>query len=136
MRRTISGVAAPTPNPDRDTRPGIWIGHVAIPADDMQASYDFYVGLGLRSVVLNERIGVLELAGGTHLALVPRGQAGGFGLAPSVDLMVDDVDAARAAWAAHDPSEIVAGGVHRTFRLQDPAGNEIAVHDSHVTGVI
>ncbi len=129
-------MSAPSPDPGTESKPGIWIGHVAIAADDLSVSYDFYRSLGLRSVVQNERIGVLELAGGTHLVLVPRGQDGGLGLAPSVDLMVDDVDAAREAWAAHDPSEIRAGGVHRTFRFHDPAGNEIAVHDSHVTGVV
>lgn len=127
---------APIPNPDEASRPGIWIGHVSVAADDLQASYDFYVGLGLRSVVLNERIGVLELAGGTHLVLVPRGQDGGLGLAPGVDLMVDDLDAAHEAWTGHGPSEITKSGVHRTFRFHDPAGNEIAVHDSHVTGVV
>ena len=45
----------------------------------------------------------------------------------------DDPD---QAWAEHGPSEIRAGGVHRTFRFHDPAGNEIAVHDSHVTGIV
>lgn len=127
---------APVPDPDTATRPGVWIGHCAIPADDLRESYDFYRGLGLRSIVLNERIGVLELAGGTHLVLVPRGADGGFGLAPNVDLMVDDVDAAREAWIEHGPSEIRKGGVHRTFRFQDPAGNAIAVHDSHVEGLV
>ncbi len=129
-------MTAPTPNPDRDSKPDIWVGHVAIPADDLEGSYDFYLGLGLRSVVVNERIGVLELAGGTHLVLVPRRSNGGFDLAASVDLMVEDVDAAREAWLDHGPSEIVKGGVHRTFRFTDPAGNEIAVHDSHVTGLV
>ncbi len=129
-------MAAPVPNPDTATRPGIWIGHVAIPADDLRTSYDFYLGLGLRSVVVNERIGVLELAGGTHLVLMPRDRDAGFSPSAGVDLMVDDVDAAHAAWAEHRPSEIREGGVHRTFRFQDPAGNEIAVHDSHVVGAI
>ena len=129
-------MAAPVPNPDTETRPGIWIGHVAIPADDLAASYDFYLGLGLRSVVRNERIGVLELAGGTHLVLVPRDDGAGFAPSTDVDLMVDDVDATHAAWSEHEPTEIVKGGVHRTFRFRDPAGNEIAVHDSHVVGLI
>ena len=129
-------MAAPVPSPEKANRPGIWIGHVAVAADDLQASYDFYLGLGMRSIVLNERIGVLELAGGTHLVLVPRGDDGGLGLSASVDLMVDDVDAARQAWTEHGPSEIQKGGVHRTFRFRDPSGNEIAVHDSHVEGIV
>ena len=87
-------------------------------------------------LIIPTGLGVLELAGGTHLVLVPRGEDGGLGLAPGVDLMVDDVDAAHEAWAEYGPSEIKAGGVHRTFRFHDPAGNEIAVHDSHVTGVV
>lgn len=129
-------MGAPEPNPSTDRKPDIWVGHVAIATDDMKASFDFYLGLGLRSVVLLDRIGVLELAGGTHLALVPRGQDSGFDLAASVDLMVDDVDAAREAWLDHEPTEIVAGGVHRTFRMVDPSGNPIAVHDTHVTGIV
>ena len=129
-------MAAPVPRPDNANRPGIWIGHVAITADDLEASYEFYLGLGMRSIVLNERIGVLELAGGTHLVLVPRGADGGLGLAAGVDLMVDDLDAAHQAWTEHGPSEIHKGGVHRTFRFRDPSGNEIAVHDSHVVGIV
>ncbi|MEM8621647.1 MAG: VOC family protein [Actinomycetota bacterium] len=129
-------MTSPEPNPDATVKPGIWIGHVAIVADDMQASYEFYLGLGLRSVVLNERIGVLELAGGTHLVLVPRGSSAGSVIVASVDLMVDDVDGAHEAWSGHQPSEIRQGGVHRTFHFNDPAGNDIAVHDSHVTGVV
>ncbi len=129
-------MAAPVPDPDTSVKPDIWIGHVAIYADDMQASYEFYLGLGLRAVVLNEGIGVLELAGGTHLVLAPRGRDMGFTISPTVDVMVDDVDATREAWIDHDPSEIRRGGVHRTFRFRDPAGNEIAVHDTHVTGVV
>lgn len=127
---------APKPSPDRSERPGIWIGHVAIAADDLPSTYDFYLGLGMRSVVVNERIGVLEVAGGTHLVLVPRGSDSGFAITSHVDLMVDDVDATREAWAHRQPSEIRRGGVHRTFRFQDPAGNEIAVHDSHVEGAV
>lgn len=127
---------APVPSPDTDTKPDIWIGHVSIAADDLERSYDFYLGLGLRSVFRSDSIGVLELAGGTHIVLVPRDGDDAFGLTASVDLMVDDVDAARDAWREHEPTEIVKGGVHRTFRLHDPAGNEIAVHDSHVIGVV
>ena len=130
-------MSAPVPNPDTSTKPGIWIGHVTIPADDMRASYDFYLRLGLREVFFDaERIGVLELAGGTHLVLAPRDGDTGFHLAPSVDLMVDDLDAARDAWTEHRPTEIEAGGVHRWFRFDDPSGNRITIFDSHVTGIV
>ena len=130
-------MGAPVPNPDVDTKPEIWIGHLAIPADDMRVSYDFYLALGLRSVHFDaDRIGVLELAGGTHLTVVPRGQDVGFLLTDAFDLMVDDLDGTRDAWTHLDPTEIEAGGVHRWFRFDDPSGNRVTVFDTHVTGVV
>ena len=129
-------MSAPEASPPADVRPGIWVGHVSIAADDVAASSRFYVGLGMRHVHSTDDVSVLELAGGTHLVILGRDATDGVGLAPSVDLMVDDVDAAREAWLAHDPTEIVRGPVHRTFEMHDPAGNHVAVHDSHVVGAV
>lgn len=129
-------MSAPIPDPARDIRPGIWVGHVTIAADDIPATARFYVGLGLRTVHAGDDVAVLELAGGTHLVIIRCDGADGVGLAPSVDLMVRDVDAARAAWIEHGPTEIEHGPVHRTFEMHDPAGNHVAIHDSHVVGAI
>lgn len=129
-------MSAPTANPPRDERPGIWIGHVTIAADEIEPTAAFYLELGMRQIHTNEHVSVLEMAGGTHLVIITRDGADGVGLAPSVDLMVDDVDAARAAWIAHEPTEITDGTIHRTFEMRDPAGNHVAIHDSHVAGVV
>jgi len=129
-------MSAPVPRPPKDVRPGVWIGHVSIAADDVSATSEFYIGLGLRDIHTNDDVSVLELAGGTHLVILRRDGADGVGLAPSIDLMVDDVDAAREAWLAHGPTEIEHGPVHRTFEMHDPSGNHVAVHDSHVVGTI
>ena len=103
----------------------------------MRVSYDFYRSLGLRSVHFDaDRIGVLELAGGTHLTLVPRGNDPGVLFTTEFDLMVADLDGTRAAWSHLDPTEIEAGGVHRWFRFDDPSGNHVTVFDSHVTGAV
>lgn len=129
-------MSAPTPNPPRDDRPGIWIGHVTIAADEIQPTAEFYLGLGMRQIHTNEDVSVLEMAGGTHLVIIKREGAAGVGLAPSVDLMVSDVDAAREQWRAHEPTEIIEGTIHRTFEMHDPAGNHVAIHDSHVDGAV
>lgn len=129
-------MSAPRPNPPRDERPGIWVGHVTIAADEIVPTAEFYLELGLRQVHTNDDVSVLEMAGGTHLVIIKRSGADGVGLAPSVDLMVHDVDAARDRYLAHDPTEIEHGPVHRTFEMRDPAGNHVAIHDSHVEGAV
>lgn len=128
-------MSAPTPNPPVDRRPGIWIGHVSIAAADVSATAAFYLALGLREIHVSTDVSVLELAGGTHLVIL-RDAGDEVGLAPSVDLMVDDIDAAHAAWVAFGPTDILRGPVHRTFEMADPAGNHVAVHDSHVVGAV
>lgn len=128
-------MSAPMPDPPADRRPGIWIGHVSIAAPDVATTARFYLDLGLREIHTSADVAVLELAGGTHLVIL-RDAGDGVGLAQSVDLMVDDVDAAHVAWGRFGPTEIVPGPVHRTFEMADPAGNHVAVHDSHVSGTV
>lgn len=129
-------MSAPIPNPPRDVRPGIWLGHVTIAADEIGPTADFYLDLGMRQIHTNENVSVLEMAGGTHLVIILRDGAEGVGLAPSVDLMVRDVDAARAALLRYEPTEITDGTIHRTFEMHDPAGNHVAIHDSHIVGAV
>ena len=126
-------------NPAADVKPGIWFGHVTIAAGDgdVEKCADFYLRLGMREVHVNEDVAVLEVAGGTHLVVL-REAGEDVGLAPSIDLMVDDVDATRAACIEHgfDPGEVVKGPIHRTFEMHDPGGNHVAIHDSHVGGTV
>ncbi len=135
MNRTnlLSNRQTPEPETEADPRPRFAIGHVSLPAGDVDAVADFYERLGMRSVARMKGMAILELRGGTHIVVSDRGQPVG-----RLDLMVDDVDETRAlmAEAGADPSEITSGGVHRTFTATDPAGNELVVNSSHVMGPV
>ena len=102
---------------------------------DPQRSHDYYVGLGMRSVVPGDKFAITELRGGTHLVL-DRGDAEP-GDAP-FDLMVEDLTAAHAKFqeAGLEVSEIITGDVHNIFVLTDPDGKRIVVFNSHVIGPV
>ncbi len=110
------------------------MGHVLIAALDIPKSADFYVLLGMREIVRNEGIAVLELRGGTHL-VVAEGEP--TESAP-FDLMVDDLDATHGVWTSLGlaPSEIERGRIHDRFTVLDPAGTVVTVNSSHVVGVV
>ena len=123
------------PDQPADDRPRVWTGHLGpVPVPDLDAGVDFYLALGCRSVHRQENMAIFELRGGTHLIVdVGDPQPG----QPSpFDLMVDDLDAAHADYAAAgiEPTEIVDGQIHRTFTVDDPGGRVIRVYDSHVVG--
>jgi rhodanese-related sulfurtransferase/catechol 2,3-dioxygenase-like lactoylglutathione lyase family enzyme len=125
------------PDPNKDERPRMWVGHVALYVEDIVASKDFFVQLGLRLVGVYERVAILELRGGTHLILLPANEpAQGSKTAP-FDLMVDDVDATHTVLAANGlrPSAIVDGEIHRSFTITEPGGHTITVNSTHVTGL-
>jgi catechol 2,3-dioxygenase-like lactoylglutathione lyase family enzyme len=115
-------------------RPPVWIGHAVLSVSDVGRSADYWTGVGMREVGRNANVAVLELRGGTHLVLVSGTPAPG-GEAP-FDLMVDDLDATRADWAARglDPSPIESGQIHATFTVRDPDGYRVTVNSSHVVG--
>lgn len=119
--------------PTADPRPPFAIGHVALTATDVGRLAEFYASIGFRRVARLPGIAILEVRGGTHLA-ISRGEPG----AGALDLMVDDLDATHRmladAGAAPDP--ITRSFPHRVFRATDPEGNGLLVHDSHVTGIV
>ena len=119
---------------DATTRPAVSVGHVSVPANDIAKSAEFYISLGMREVVVNERIAVLELRGGTHLVVHPDDPVE----SAAFDLMVDDIDASHAEWTAlgYDPSEIERGDIHDRFTMSDPAGTMVTVLSSHVVGAV
>ena len=98
-----------------------------------EESNDFLVTLGLRPIVLEDGIAVLELRGGTHLVLLQTDDALS-GAAP-FDLMVDDLEAThkRLTESGLSPSTVVAGKIHRSFTVQDPSGHDITFNSSHVS---
>ena len=122
-----------SPSPDDDARPAMAIGHVPLTGDDIGALASFYRSIGLRKVVRLPGVAILELRGGTHLAIStgPRGST-------TLDLMVDDVDDAhrRLDEAGAAPTEIRRAGPHRTFTATDPEGNELVINSSHVAGPV
>jgi catechol 2,3-dioxygenase-like lactoylglutathione lyase family enzyme len=52
-----------------DSRPPVWIGHVMLRSTDAIAAAHFYERIGMRPIQLDEKFSVLEMRGGTHLAL-------------------------------------------------------------------
>ncbi|MEJ2089908.1 MAG: VOC family protein [Gammaproteobacteria bacterium] len=117
---------------DRKQRPPVWVGHVTLRTRDLDASEAFMKNMGLRSMFRSDEVAVLELRGGTHLVLLPDESA-----APGdayFDLMVEDVDAARAAFEAQglEVSAMERGEIHDSFRVTEPGGNRIAVNSTHV----
>ena len=82
-----------------DGRPPVAIGHVRHLVRDVGVSTEYLVKLGLRLIHQSDTFAVLELRGGTHLVLRPAEEAIDPGAKAPFDLMVDDVEAAREAYA-------------------------------------
>ena len=110
------------------------MGHLSVTASDIGQSADFYVSLGMREVVRNDRVVVLELRGGTHLVVVPGAPASH----ALFDLMVEDIDATHTAWTSLglEPSPIERGRIHDQFTVADPSGTVVTVNSSHVVGTV
>ena len=119
-----------------DGRPAVWIGHAVLPVTDVNRSADFWRDLGMRELVGNAEVAVLELRGGTHLVLAP-GDVEERADAP-FDLMVDDLDVTHAEFVERglDPSPIRRGRIHASFTLLDPDGTRVTINSSHVAGEV
>lgn len=116
-----------------DDRPRFGIGHVAMPAGDVDRLTEFYAAIGMRLVVNMGRMSILELRGGTHLVL-GAGSAG----TTTLDLIVDDIDSTQAILrdAGADPSPIQRGNPHDRFTATDPEGNTLVVNSNHAIGPV
>ena len=117
--------------------PPVWVGHVSHPTSDPDRAARWYEAVGMRRVFTNDDIAIMELRGGTHLAL-SRGELEGGTRPASFDLMVEDLDAVHAAWtdAGLAPSAITSGRVHSSFTVTDPDGYVVTVNSSHVAGPV
>ena len=126
-------VSARTSAAETDPRPRFGIGHVSLPADDIDRLVGFYTEIGMRLVVNMGRIAILELRGGTHIIL----QAGTRG-SGTLDLIVDDIDDTRAVLetAGANPSQITRGNPHDRFSATDPEGNTLVVASNHAIGPV
>jgi catechol 2,3-dioxygenase-like lactoylglutathione lyase family enzyme len=54
---------------NEDLRPPIWIGHVVLETDRLEASAQFMRTIGMRPVHQGPDVAIFELRGGTHLIL-------------------------------------------------------------------
>jgi len=99
-----------------DPRPAIAIGYVQLPVVNVAMTTDFFVKLGIRTIVTQEDFAVLELRGGTHLVLRPWEEPEGSPV--PFDIMVDDIDAAYAHIKGHgmDVTAIIRGRIHDISR--------------------
>jgi catechol 2,3-dioxygenase-like lactoylglutathione lyase family enzyme len=113
-------------------RPPIWIGHVTLETDDLDASETFMKQVGLRAIFRGDDVAVLELRGGTHIVLLPGD--GNAGRDAAFDFMVEDVDRAHADMTAQGfpTTDIERGDIHDSFFVIEPGGNRIKVNSSHV----
>jgi len=116
-----------------DQRPRVWVGHIEMETDRLEASEAFMLAIGMRAIARGDDYAVLELRGGTHLVLIrkDRVEPG----AAAFDLMVEDLDAAHEALTGQglNPSSIERGSIHRSFTVHEPCGNEITFNSSHVS---
>ncbi|MBL1275978.1 MAG: hypothetical protein COB30_007810 [Ectothiorhodospiraceae bacterium] len=121
-----------TNKPVDNQRPPIWVGHIEMETNKLEASKQFMLTLGMRLVLAGDEVVVLELRGGTHLVLLQRetitlGEV-------SFDLMVEDINESHKTFADMNlsPSEISRGNIHDSFMLAEPAGQMIKINSSHV----
>ena len=127
----------PLPGLAPEARPGVSVGHVFLTAPDVEKTGAFFAALGMRELERTPEFALYELRGGTHLLLFPGAAAEPGAFAP-FDLMVDDLDAAHARFAAAGlaPGPIDAERTphHRSFTLAAPSGHAVLVQSSHVSG--
>jgi hypothetical protein len=114
-------------------KPAVWVGHIAIYTEVVEQSCEFMQSIGMRLILLEEDFALLELRGGTHLALVTKRDSSL--LRGEFDLMVDDLDAMHAQMAGlgHNPGEIERGDIHDSFEVREPGGTMLIFNSSHVS---
>jgi catechol 2,3-dioxygenase-like lactoylglutathione lyase family enzyme len=133
--------------------PAAAFAHFILKVNDVDASYQFYTKLGLRSCGIFPDLAIIELRGGTHILLFGKnevlplsltssqlGQRGGF-FHERLDLMIDgrsksDLELYRTALVEKGLTvdEIAEDQFfgHDYFQLTDPDSNGITVYTSHV----
>jgi hypothetical protein len=121
------------PQKSRDRRPPVAIGHVWFKATNVAVAADWFETVGLRRIARGDDFAVLELRGGTHLIVTQATRRAKRDAEAPFDLMVDDVDQTRRAFATKGlaPSRIRRGSIHDSFVLPGPGGVRVTVLSSH-----
>ena len=135
-----------------DSLPAAALGHFVMKVQNIEASYQFYSGLGLRALDTFPGLAIVELRGGTHLLIFQKdddqasalhdghvGQRPEFG-SEKLDLMISghtkaQLELFRAGLIdkGYSPSAIADGVLygHHYFSMQDPDGNGVTFYTSH-----
>jgi catechol 2,3-dioxygenase-like lactoylglutathione lyase family enzyme len=118
-----------------DPRPAVWVGHVVLESDRLEATAQFMRTIGMRTIFPGPRVAVFELRGGTHLVVIEKDKVAA-GVAP-FDLMVEDLQATHREFTAlglePTPIESAANMPHELFRVREPAGHLITFYSNHVS---
>lgn len=117
-------------------RPPVWVGHVVLATDRLDASAEFMRTIGMRPVYQGPEVAIFELRGGTHLILTAKTEVVA-GDAP-FDLMVEDLHTTHRRFTAlglgPTPIEGMSSIDHELFRVREPAGHVITFFSNHVAG--
>ena len=118
---------------DIDDRPPVWVGHVGMYSEQVNATADFMEDIGMRRIFRDDSFAVLEMRGGTHLLVTDNPESDL--IRGSFDLMVDDIDATHRRFAelGLEPGEIHRGEIHDDFEMRVPGGPVITFNSSHVS---
>ena len=122
--------------PRKNDRPGIWIGHVTRRVRNVKESAEFFATLGLRTVMAESQMAILELRGGTHLLLFA--DEAKFKTIPNdnFDLMVSDVEAFHDSLHSKGirVSQLKQDRFHTYFEASDPDGAKWRINSDHTEG--
>ena len=135
-----------------DILPAAGLGHFVMKVQNVDASYNFYTGLGLRAFGTFPGMAIVEMRGGTHLLLFQKdddqaatlqnshnGQRPDFS-SEKIDLMITgrtkaDLELYRVGLIdkGYAPTAIADGQLygHHLFSMQDPDGNGISFYTNH-----
>jgi catechol 2,3-dioxygenase-like lactoylglutathione lyase family enzyme len=120
----------------KNDRPGIWIGHVTRRVRNVKESAEFFATLGLRTVMAESQMAILELRGGTHLLLFA--DQAEYKSIPNdnFDLMVSDVEAFHGSLHSKGirVSKMKHDRFHTYFEAADPDGTEWRINSDHTEG--
>jgi catechol 2,3-dioxygenase-like lactoylglutathione lyase family enzyme len=135
-----------------DSLPVAALAHFVMKVRNIEVTYRFYSGLGLRALDTFPGLAIVELRGGTHLLIFQKdddqasalhdghvGQRPEFG-SEKLDLMIvghtkAQLELYRAGLIdkGYSPSAIADGVLygHHFFSMQDPDGNGVTFYTSH-----
>ena len=116
-----------------DPRPAVAIGHISYEVADVARSAKFLAALGVRPIMRQRNFAVMELRGGTHIVVSKAKDKTEKGAEAPFDLIVDDVDAFRAACVKQGlkPRRMSRGSIHDRFDVMDPSGYRLTILSSH-----